>query len=130
MIGAALAAALFKVVRPEGGDESEFSTSSKLVSEFIGTFYLCLTVGLCVLGKSPATPWSAAAALMTMIYALGSVSGANFNPAVSLALVVRGALDGTTAGLYMVAQIAGSIVAAIACKLAQHGQTYSFGPQG
>merc|ERR1719171_3012556 len=131
LIGAGLAAGLFKAVRPdEYGGSPDYSTAVKLTSEFIGTFYLCLTVGLCVLGKSPATPWSAAGALMCMIFALGSVSGANFNPAVSLALALRGALDMSTAGLYMVAQITASIVAAMVCKFAQHGQTYGFGPSG
>merc|ERR1719231_1617031 len=66
--------------------------------------------------------------LTVMIYALGSVSGAHFNPAVSLAIALRGSIPMKTAGLYMVAQIAGSIVAAAICKLAQHGQTYGFGP--
>merc|ERR1719171_754202 len=131
LIGAGLAAGLFRAVRPdEFGGSPDYSTAVKLTSEFIGTFYLCLTVGLCVLGKSPATPWSAAGALMCMIFALGSVSGANFNPAVSLALALRGALDMSTAGLYMVTQVAASIVAAIVCKFAQHGQTYGFGPSG
>jgi len=129
LIGAAIAAGLFRVVRPEEfGGSQEYTMSAKLVSEFIGTFYLCLTVGLCVLGKSPVTPWAAAAALMCMIYALGSVSGANYNPAVSLALVLRGKLDSKTAGLYMAVQIAGSVVAFAVCKFAQHGQTFGFGP--
>ena len=78
-----MAAGLFRVVRPdEFGGSADYTLGTKLVSEFIGTFYLVLTVGLNVLGKSPAPVWSIAAALMCMIYSLGSVSGANFNPAV------------------------------------------------
>jgi len=93
---------------------------------------LVLTVGLNVLGNSPAGAFSIAASLMCMIYALGDVSGANFNPAVTLAILASKMTDMTPkkAGLYMAVQIAGSVVAAIVCKWAQHGQTYSFGPQG
>merc|ERR1719472_785007 len=91
MIGAALAAVLFAVVRPgdfDRGDEE--SLVPRLASEFLGTFVLVLTVGLNVLGKSPAGAFSIAASLMCMIYALGDVSGAKFNPAVSLAVLISG----------------------------------------
>merc|ERR1719199_723771 len=70
IVGAALAAVLFKVVRPSGGEaDEEYPLSAKLASEFIGTFILVLTVGLNVLGKSPAGAFSIAASLMCMIYA-------------------------------------------------------------
>ncbi len=49
-----------------------------MVSEFLGTFFLVLTVGLNVLTGSLAAALSIGAALMCMIYALGSVSGAHF----------------------------------------------------
>merc|ERR1740138_1565474 len=69
LLGAALASALFRVVRPdEFGGDADYSLRTRLVSEFIGTFFLVLTVGLNVLGKSPAPVWSIAASLMCMIY--------------------------------------------------------------
>merc|ERR1719207_503700 len=115
VIGAGLASGLFRLVRPDefGSDLDEYTTTQKLTSEFLGTFYLCLTVGLCVLGKSPVTPWSAAAALMCMIYALGSVSGANFNPAVTLALLItgKGGMTMSLAPMYMVMQVLGGFAA-------------------
>merc|ERR1719453_2801010 len=91
----------------------QYSMTSMLVSEFIGTFYLCLTVGFCVLGKSPATPWAAAAALTCMIYSLASVSGAHFNPAVTLSLVLRGEgiFPAAHAAPYMITQVASSTFA-------------------
>merc|ERR1719224_185817 len=47
LLGAALAAGLFRVVRPdEFGGSPDYSLGTKLVSEFIGTFFLVLTVGL------------------------------------------------------------------------------------
>merc|ERR1719456_612160 len=59
LVGAALAACLFRIVRPDDhtdigdADGFQYNLVAMLVSEFIGTFYLCLTVGFCVLGKSP-----------------------------------------------------------------------------
>jgi len=136
LIGAGLASGLFRAVRPdenkdpEEADGFQYGLGTMLLSEFIGTFYLCLTVGLCVLGNSPATPWSAAAALMCMIYSLGNVSGAHFNPAVTLALVLRGegVFPATRAVTYMFIQLCGSIFAALVCKITQHNGSYGFGP--
>lgn len=82
LMGASLAAILFRVVRPDEFDDDieEYGLVAKLCSEFLGTFFLVLTVGLNVIGKSPAPVWSIAASLMCMIYALGNCSGAHFNP--------------------------------------------------
>merc|ERR1712232_515786 len=80
---------------------------SKLTSEFLGTFFLVLTVGLNILGGSPAGAFSIAAALMCMIFALGDVSGAHFNPAVTFAILLSCLADLSCldAILYMGAQI-------------------------
>lgn len=114
--GAALAAVMFKVVRPEdfGGEKTAVTD---MVSEFLGTFILVLTVGLNVLGKSAAGAWSIAASLMSMIYALGNVSGAHFNPAVTVAIVASGRCPDLTIGKacgYIGAQLVGGSLAAIA----------------
>merc|ERR1719327_1145868 len=69
--------------------------ASKCMAEFIGTFMLVLTVGCNVLGKTPV--WagvSIASVLMVAIYALGNISGANFNPAVSVALGISNSMKG------------------------------------
>jgi len=116
-IGAALAAVVSNFLGEAAGP---FSLGQKCVAEFIGTFFLILTVGFNVLGGSPAPALSIAASLMCMIYALGHVSGANFNPAVTFALLLDGAeskMDASTAGAYVAAQLAGGITAAL---------TYSF----
>merc|ERR1719146_573143 len=92
-MGAALAACLFKVVRPDDFGASysaKYELWVRCVSEGIGTFVLVLTVLLNVLGSSPAGAWSIAASLMCMIYALGNCSGAHFNPAVTLAIMLAG----------------------------------------
>merc|ERR1719231_1089825 len=86
----------------------------KCVSEMIGTFFLVFTVGLNVLGSSPAPALSIAAALMCMIYALGGVSGAHFNPAVTTALVLAGKEKAENIPVYMSAQLCGGLAAGLA----------------
>jgi aquaporin Z len=138
LVGAGLAAGFFKVVRPSGevvGEDNEkgektpeATLPSKLAAEFIGTFFLVLTVGLNVMAKSPAAAFSIACSLTCMICALGDVSGANFNPAVSLALIISGALDGATAGMYMAVQVLGGVVAACIYSALYGGQAFPLGP--
>eukprot|EP00933_Yihiella_yeosuensis_P064564 TRINITY_DN679_c0_g2_i1.p1 TRINITY_DN679_c0_g2~~TRINITY_DN679_c0_g2_i1.p1 ORF type:complete len:454 (+),score=137.18 TRINITY_DN679_c0_g2_i1:96-1457(+) len=132
LIGAAMAAGLFKVVRPEDFGEEKTETT-QLVSEFLGTFMLVLTVGLNVLGKSQAAAFSIAASLMSMIYALGDVSGAHFNPAVTVAILLSGRCEDLTpakAGKYIGTQIAGATAAAYTYSLIHKGKTFALGPVG
>jgi len=130
LLGAVAAAFAFKVVRPEDFGKTKTSTT-ELVSEFLGTFMLVLTVGLNVLGNSPAGAFSIAASLTSMIYALGDVSGAHFNPAVTLAILASkmGDLTPKKAAFYMLAQIAGGIAAAFTYALIYSGHTFALGPQ-
>jgi aquaporin Z len=109
-IGAALAVGANNMVEknsPLG------ASGSKMLSEFLGTFMLVLTVGLNVTGGSPAPALSIGASLMCMIYALGGVSGAHFNPAVTMALTAAGKSPVGDVAPYMVSQIAGGICAAL-----------------
>jgi len=101
------------------------------LSEFLGTFMLVVTVGFNVLGGSKAPAFSIAASLMCMIYALGNVSGAHFNPAVTLAILLsgRGKIDGGIgmAFGYMVAQVIGGICAGIVYSSTM-GKAFALGP--
>jgi aquaporin Z len=54
------------------------------LAEFIGTFFLVFTVGLNVLQNTALAPVSIGAILLVMVFAGGSVSGAHYNPAVTL----------------------------------------------
>jgi aquaporin Z len=88
----------------------------KYIAEFVGTFFLLLTIGCSII---PALPWvipplAIGAVLMVMVYAGGHVSGAHYNPAVTLAVWIRGRCDTKDVAPYMVAQVAGAIVAAAA----------------
>merc|ERR1719379_1068447 len=125
------------MVRPEdfkgGVEEGEapvYPLAIRLVSEFLGTFFLVLTVGLNVIGKSPAPVWSIAASLMCMIYALGNVSGGHFNPAVTLAIMCSGrnkcmVTDGCC---YIVSQLLGGLCASYTYAGMHHGTTFALEP--
>eukprot|EP00933_Yihiella_yeosuensis_P014793 TRINITY_DN13111_c0_g1_i1.p1 TRINITY_DN13111_c0_g1~~TRINITY_DN13111_c0_g1_i1.p1 ORF type:complete len:454 (-),score=111.58 TRINITY_DN13111_c0_g1_i1:224-1585(-) len=132
IIGAALAATLFKAVRPEdfGGVRTD---DTALLSEFIGTFVLVLTVGLNVMANSQAAAFSIAASLMCMIYALGDVSGAHFNPAVTLAIMLSGRAPSMTSEKvmkYMGVQILGGICGALMYSFVYAGGAFPLGPVG
>lgn len=94
------------------------------LTEFIGTFFLVLTIGLVVIGNSPMAPLAIGLALMVMVYAGGHVSGAHYNPAVSIAAVMRGALPMSQLPTYIFAQMLGSLAA---CFGVLHitGQTFA-----
>ena len=86
----------------------------RLLTEFIGTFFLVLTIGLTVVSPHPElAPLGIAAILMVMIYMGGHVSGAHYNPAVTLAIWMRGKLPTRDVGPYMLAQILGSLAASV-----------------
>ena len=84
------------------------------LTEFIGTFFLVLTIGLTVLGATPLAPLAIGASLMVMVYMGGHVSGGHYNPAVSLAVLMRGKMSSTSEFLgYVISQCAGAVVAAL-----------------
>lgn len=114
----AAAMVMFKVVRPEepsGSPDDATPLSSKIVSEFLGTFFLVLTIGCNVTmsGANPAAVFSIAASLMCMIYSLGNVSGGHFNPAVTIAILMSGRniISAGDAGVYIATQLVAGCVA-------------------
>jgi aquaporin Z len=87
----------------------------KYLVEFIGTFFLVLTVGMTVIEPGAAgnlAPLAIGSALMIMVYAGGHVSGGHYNPAVTLAAFLRGRCPKADVPRYIGAQIAAGIVAA------------------
>src|SRR5918996_4239393 len=97
--------------RAEGGAAGA-GDMNKYVTEFVGTFFLVLTIGLSVLGGTPMAPLAIGASLMVMVYMGGHVSGAHYNPAVSLAVLLRGKLQPGDVVPYMAMQILGAFAAA------------------
>lgn len=82
-----------------------------LVTEMIGTFFLVLVVGLSVNAGAELAAISIGFTLMVMVYAGGRISGGHYNPAVSLAATVRGALPSAKLVPYWGAQLVGGVVA-------------------
>ena len=91
----------------------------KYVAEFIGTFMLVFAgTGAVVLAKGdPLTIGLAfGLAITIMAYAFGNVSGGNFNPAVSLAMLINNRLSLTEFVGYVISQFLGAIAASAIIK--------------
>jgi aquaporin Z len=93
----------------------------KYVVEFIGTFFLVFAIGMAVRSGAALAPLGIAAALTAVIYAGGHVSGAHFNPAVTLAALIRGKFDAKDALPYVIAQLGAAALAAL-IVVAIHGK--------
>ena len=99
----------------------------KLLTEFIGTFFLVFTVCMTVLGNVPMAPLAIGGSLMIMVYMGGHISGAHYNPAVSLAVTLRGKLSWGEFGGYVAAQLVGGVIAALTAYLIL-GKTFAPAP--
>ncbi len=95
----------------------------KYLVEFIGTFFLVFTIGMTVIapGAGNLAPFAIAAALMVMVYAGGHVSGAHYNPAVTLAVFLRGKCPAADVGPYIGSQLAGAFLASLSVKALKTG---------
>jgi len=96
---------------------------NKYIAEFIGTFFLILTIGCTGIGASSGViaPLAIGAALMVMVFAGGHISGAHYNPAVTLGVLIRGRLNVADVAPYIVAQLAAAATAALAVKFLRAG---------
>jgi len=104
---------------------------NRAVAEFIGTFWLVLggcgsavlaaafpNVGIGLLGVS----FAFGLTVLTMAFAIGHISGCHLNPAVSLGLVVGGRFKGSELVPYVIAQVAGAVLAAAVLYFIASGQ--------
>jgi len=89
-------------------------TMKKYLVEFIGTFFLVFTVGMTVLspGAGPLAPIAIGASLMIMVFAGGHISGGHYNPAVTLAVWLRGRCETKDVLPYWLAQLLAAALAA------------------
>jgi len=78
--------------------------------EFVGTFIFLLVILI------SGTPWIIGATLAILIYLGIDVSGAHYNPAVTLMTLYNKDIVSSTAGAYIIAQILGGILAALIYK--------------
>lgn len=79
----------------------------RLLIEFIGTFFLVLTVAL------TGNPLAIGGVLIALVYLGGYISGAHYNPAVTLALMVNKKITTQEAKLYILTQFIAAIIASI-----------------
>lgn len=99
----------------------------KLLTEFLGTFFLVLIIGLAVTTGAPMPPLAIGVGLAVLVYMGGHVSGAHYNPAVSLAAMLRGKLPAADFVPYVVAQVLGALAAAAMVHVIV-GQTFAPAP--
>ncbi len=99
----------------------------KYLTEFIGTFFLTLTACLTVTGDRPIPALAIGSSLMIMVYMGGHISGAHYNPAVSLALLLRKKFPSSDFVPYVVSQLLGATVAAYVAYLVL-GKTVGVAP--
>jgi aquaporin Z len=84
----------------------------KYVTEFIGTFALVFTVGMAVFKAGSLAPLAIGAVLMVFVYAGGHISGAHYNPAVTLGVFLRGKMPASDVLPYWASQLIAALVAA------------------
>ena len=88
------------------------------ISEFVGTFFLVLAIcGVVSAGAGQAVLTNIALVhtlvLMSLVYAIGSISGCHVNPAVTVALAAIRKISGRDAGIYIACQVAGGVCAGL-----------------
>jgi MIP family channel proteins len=88
------------------------------ISELVGTFFLVLgIIGVVSSGAGNALLTNIALVhtlvLMSLVYAIGSISGCHVNPAVTLGLFVIRKISGRDAGIYIACQVAGGVLAGL-----------------
>ena len=88
---------------------------NKYIAEFIGTFFLVLTIGCTGIGTGAGViaPLAIGAVLMVMVFAGGHISGAHYNPAVTLGILIRGKVNAADVVPYWIAQFFAAAVAAL-----------------
>ncbi len=86
----------------------------KFIVEFIGTFFLVFTVGTCVVNPDAGViaPLAIGTVLMVMVYAGGHISGGHYNPAVTVAVALRGKMSAWEVPSYLLAQFVASLMGA------------------
>ena len=105
--------------------------SKRLCAEFLGTFWLVFggcgsavlaaafpELGIGFLGVA----FAFGLTVLTMVYAVGGISGGHFNPAVSVGLMVAGRFSSKDLAPYVAAQVVGAVVASAALYLIASGK--------
>lgn len=97
------------------------------LTEFLGTFFLVLSIGLVVgSGVGAFANIAIGSVLMVMVYMGMHISGAHYNPAVTLAVFIRGKIELKEAGIYWLAQILAAFAAAPLVGMLVQDADYTF----
>ena len=104
--------------------QTEYATGSQILSEYLGSLFLVMAaispiilfhqaleagIGMAVLADALAVGFI----LFALIEIFGPISGAHFNPAVSLAMVLGGKIAWKQASIYILAQVAGGLTGTV-----------------
>ena len=112
-----------------GGHETlggVYKLHQKIAAEFLSTLLFVFGVICSVVYGGNFAAIGVSAIGGVMIYIFGRVSGAHFNPAISLALFIRQKLSALEFGLYVAAQIVGSFIACLLFVLVRRGKFNNF----
>lgn len=85
----------------------------RYVVELVGTFLLVLVIGMVVLSESQFAPLAIGGAVAALVYAGYHVSGGQYNPSVTLSVLVRGVLPAKEVAPYCAAQLLGGALGAV-----------------
>ena len=102
---------------------------NKYITELIGTFFLVLTICLTVSTGAVFAALAIGSVLMVMVYMGGHISGAHYNPAATLGVLMLGKIESGEAVKYMIAQVVGALLGALACGWLI-GNTFAPAPAG
>jgi aquaporin Z len=102
----------------------------KYLTELIGTFFLVFTICCAVVSGSALAPLAIGGVLVAMVFAGGHISGAHYNPAVTLAVFVRGRLAARELLPYMAAQMIGAVAGAATARIVAGPPTETFNVSG
>eukprot|EP00811_Abedinium_folium_P026624 NODE_3944_length_1958_cov_4.211360.p1 GENE.NODE_3944_length_1958_cov_4.211360~~NODE_3944_length_1958_cov_4.211360.p1 ORF type:complete len:490 (+),score=145.65 NODE_3944_length_1958_cov_4.211360:183-1652(+) len=125
-LGGLVAGGLFELINPEECGRDNTFRGAELVIEFVGTFMLCFTIAT---SPPPLAPLAIGAMLMAQVYAGGPTSGAAYNPAVTLGVLVRGRIGLYNAGAYVAVQLVAGFAGGAVAKFST-GTTIGFPAPG
>jgi aquaporin Z len=102
----------------------------KYLTELIGTFFLVFTICTAVVSGSALAPLAIGAVLMAMVFAGGHISGAHYNPAVTIAVFVRGRIAAREVIPYIAAQVIGAVAGAATARIVAGAPAEAFSASG
>ena len=115
---------------PEPVNENSYSVGQKFFAEFIGTFFLLFVgsgIGVFTNGDLVAVILSNGLVIAAMIYPFGRISGAHFNPSVTIPMFLRKKITIKELAYYLVAQFSGGLVGSLFVFLCNRGRLDNLG---